>query len=235
MGKVQHASTGQEALNKMEGFIPDLIICSMYFEDMTGTDIAKKMRDIKKLEAIPFMLISSESSWEKLDELKQLGVIAILPKPFEILDLKMALNATLAYLDPEELEFTGFNIEDTEVLLVDDSLSARRYIRRILTDMEMNNIQEAVNGKDAIAFIEKHNYDLIVTDYNMPEMDGRGLLEYIRNESAQPYVPVLMVTSETNNTRLSTIKQAGVSAICDKPFDVNHVKVLLNNILVDLQ
>ncbi len=233
VGNVQEANSGKEAIQLMHGFAPDLVISAMYFEDMTSTDLAKLMRDNEKLDSVPFMLISSEEKDDTLDPLKQLGVIAILPKPFDILDLKTALNATVAYLEPEELDFTQFNIEDLEVLLVDDSRSARRYIKKILSDMGLCKITEAEDGTEAIPLIQSKTFDLIVTDYNMPKMDGGKLLKYIREESAQPYVPVLMVTSESNTARLNAIKQAGVSALCDKPFDVNNVKVLLHNILME--
>jgi len=58
----------------------------------------------------------------------------------------------------------------------------------------------------------------------MPEMDGLGLLRHIRGESWQSSVPVLMVTSETNPERLAAVRAAGVSGICDKPFEPKVVK-----------
>ena len=65
----------------------------------------------------------------------------------------------------------------------------------------------------------------------MPEMDGRGLIEFIRSRSWQASVPILMVTSETDQGRLAGIEEAGVSGICDKPFEPEFVKHLLNRIL----
>ncbi len=73
--------------------------------------------------------------------------------------------------------------------------------------------------------------DLVVTDYNMPEMDGRGLVDYIRTKSWQNSVPILMVTSESDEGRLAAIEEAGVSGICDKPFEPDIVKALLTKIL----
>ena len=62
-------------------------------------------------------------------------------------------------------------------------------------------------------------------------MDGTGLLDYIRNQSWQSSVPVLVVTSESNEGRLAAVEEAGVSGICDKPFEPRTVRALLGRIL----
>jgi len=74
-------------------------------------------------------------------------------------------------------------------------------------------------------------FDLVVTDYNMPEMDGKELTEYIRNHSQQASIPILMVTSEASHSHLAGVKQSGVSAMCDKPFEPSMVKSLIRSIL----
>ena len=74
-------------------------------------------------------------------------------------------------------------------------------------------------------------FDLIVTDYNMPEVNGQELAQYIRNESHQSHVPILMVSSEANDTHLANIAQSGVNAMCDKPFEPNTVKKLIYQLL----
>ena len=68
----------------------------------------------------------------------------------------------------------------------------------------------------------------------MPEMDGKALLEYIRNESNQRSIPVIMVTSEGNKGVLSAIEQAGVSGICDKPFETDTVRQLIMAMMTEV-
>jgi two-component system chemotaxis response regulator CheY len=65
----------------------------------------------------------------------------------------------------------------------------------------------------------------------MPEMDGKEFVEHVRHESHQPSVPILMVSSEQDASRLAVVQQAGVSAVCDKPFDTTTIKQLIENIL----
>ncbi len=228
---IDEACNGQEALESMEKYPPDLVVSAMYFNDMTGNNIINAMRVSEDLKDIPFMLISSETDEHFLDPMRQAGVIAILPKPFERLALKKAVYATLDYISPEQLELNDFDVEDLRVLVVDDSLMARKHIMRILSLMGIEKIFQAKDGVEAVELLKENMYDLIVTDYNMPEMDGRALIEYVRKESAQPDIPILMVTSETNETRLASIQQSGVSAICDKPFETSTVREMIQRIM----
>lgn len=219
------------ALGRLKEYLPDLVISSMYFPEGTGTDLVTSMRKDPHLEALPFMLVSSEEKFEYLDPIKQAGVVAILPKPFDGEDLKRALISTLDYLEGEDIELDSFDIQDVRILLVDDSPLARKHIGRVLGNLGAAKIVEAKDGKEAIGLLQEREFDLVVTDYNMPVMDGEELLKYIRTQSSQSYVPVIMVTSEKNQATLSSIKQQGVSAMCDKPFDTTHVKSLLRRLL----
>jgi two-component system chemotaxis response regulator CheY len=97
--------------------------------------------------------------------------------------------------------------------------------------MRLENITEAANGAEGLQFINNNFYDLIVTDFYMPEMDGKEMVEQIRNNSRQASVPILLVSSESNESRLAGIKQAGVSAICDKPFEPSQIKQLIERII----
>lgn len=231
VGKILHFSNGADALESMREFPPDLVISAMYMADMTGTELVQAMRSESSLEAAPFMLISSETSFAALDPIRQAGVIAILPKPFAGEDLQRALYATLEYVNPDENALAEVNLDDLQVLVVDDSNLARKHIRRVLGNLGIENITEASDGTEAVEIIEKQFFDLVVTDYNMPEMDGEMLTRYIRERSSQASIPVLMVTSEENESRLSAVQQAGVSGICDKPFDTATVKQMVRNIL----
>jgi two-component system chemotaxis response regulator CheY len=230
--KILYFPTATEALESMRDFPPDLVISSMYMPDMTGTDLVQAMRAQPTLEAVPFMLISSESSFAMLDPIRQAGVIAILPKPFAGDDLQRALYATLEYVNPDENALEDINLDDLQVLVVDDSNLARKHIKRVLANLGIENITEATDGSEAVKIIEHRFFDLVVTDYNMPEMDGEKLTRHIRENSSQASIPILMVTSEGDQSRLSAVQQAGVSGICDKPFDTATVKQMVRNILV---
>ncbi|MBT5230928.1 MAG: response regulator [Methylococcales bacterium] len=228
---IERQKSGQDALDSINRAPPDLVICTMYLPDMTGTTVVEELRSNDDFSDVAFMLVSSETSFRALDPIRQAGIVGILPKPFSKQELVRALNSTIDFISPTAIDFEDLDIENMEVLVVDDSLMARKHITRILTGLGFEIISHAADGKEAIALINETYFDLIVTDYNMPELDGAGLVEYIRTKSSQRSIPVLMVTSEENESRLAAVEQSGVSAICDKPFETDAVKTLIQNVL----
>lgn len=228
---VRHAVDGKSALELMEQSLPDLVVSAMHLDGMTGTELVQTMRMDENLKDLPFMLISSETDYRYLEPIRQAGVIAILPKPFDVKQLQAAIDSTVQYIAPGELQSRTFNGEDLKVLVVDDSFTARRHISRVLKNMGIENIIQVENGLEALEKIGEDYFDIIVTDYNMPKMDGAELVEHIRTKSNQSSIPILMVSSESDESRLASVQQSGVSAICDKPFDAKIVKELLSRFL----
>ncbi len=229
--QIDTASTVEEAMNFINSYTPDLVISSMYLPDGDGIQLVSQMRTNEKLDGIPYMLISSEDRVDILDPIRQAGSVAILPKPFKINDLSRALQATLEFVDPSELELDDYEARELRILVVDDSAFSLKHICRALENIGIGHVAQAHNGQEAIAELEQHTFDLIFTDFNMPEMDGQQLTQYIRAESSQPYVPILLVTSEQNETRLTGVRQAGVNAICNKPFDTVEIKAVIKSLL----
>ncbi|WP_205629829.1 response regulator [Dechloromonas denitrificans] len=207
-----------------------VVISSLYLPDMAGTELVMAMRADEELESIPFILVSSETRPQVLEPVRQSGACSIVAKPFSEQQLSRALFAAADYLNPPE-DLDVAEIESLRVLLVDDSLASRRHLRRLLEELGIERITEAVNGKEAVDLLQETMVDLVITDYNMPEMDGRELTEYIRTQSWQNSVPVLMVTSEQNTGRLAAVERAGVSAICDKPFEAGNIRKLISESL----
>ncbi|WP_338365297.1 response regulator [uncultured Pseudoalteromonas sp.] len=229
--QVETASTQEQVLSMLETYHPDLVISSMYLSDGTADSLLQKIRLNPATEHQPFMLISSERNKKYLEQLRQSGVLAILPKPFSAKAITRALKATLDIISEEEVELDHFDVTLLRVLVVDDSRFARKHIIRVLVGMGIPEPVEAENGKQAIVHLSEQSFDLIVTDYNMPEMDGRELTETVRGSNAYSHIPILMVSSEANDTHLANIAQAGVDAICDKPFEPATVRELLYKIM----
>jgi two-component system chemotaxis response regulator CheY len=228
--KIDIIGNGQAALSYLEGCHPDLVISAMYFEDMTAIDLLKTIRNQSNTMDINFMLVSSETSFNMINPIKQAGVLAVLPKPFDQRAFRTALIAARDTLEVSNLELENFDLETLKGLVVDDSKTARRHISKMLTACGVESIVEAENGKEAIKVLENESVDFIITDYNMPEMNGQELAEYL-HESEFSHLPVLMVTSESNDARLSAIRQAGVCALFDKTIDPASLKSTLTNAL----
>lgn len=229
---VERFDTAGAVLEKVALHPPHLVVSALYLPDMSGTELVHRLRAGRATEHLPFILISSETRPQVLDPVRQSGVCGILPKPFSAEQLGTALRATLDYLDADApLDVDVADLEALKVLIVDDSGSARKFIRRVLENLGVQHFTEAANGAEAAGILAGTMVDLVVTDYNMPEMDGKALVDHIRQKSWQNSVPILMVTSEHDAGRLAAVEEAGVSGICDKPFEPNTVRALLAKIL----
>ena len=118
------------------------------------------------------------------------------------------------------------------ILLVDDEMDVMGIEKELLECLGYQ-VTGTTSSQEAIVCFRRDpsRYDLVITDYNMPEMDGKQLTEYIRQQSWQADVPVLMVTSEQNQGRLAAVERAGVSAVCDKPFEASSIRRLISDAL----
>ena len=232
---IETFTTASAMLARLADEPPKLLISALYLSDISGIELIRRLRADPATEHLPFILISSETRPQVLDPVRQSGVCGILPKPFTAEQLLIALRATLDYLDSDAaIDMDEVHLESLKVLLVDDSPSARRFSRRILENLGITHFHEAENGREALGIMSSVMVDLVITDYNMPEMDGRALVEFIRKETWQNTIPILMVTSESDMGRLAAVEEAGVSGICDKPFEPRIIKSLLTKMLRDL-
>jgi two-component system chemotaxis response regulator CheY len=233
MGVVQMAACKniEQALDQLREVKPDLVVSSMYFEDGDGIDLIMRMREEEAFKDTLFMLISGEERFEMLDPIRQAGVVAMLPRPFTHDALLHAVNSSLGLLSENGFveESENINLSDIRVLLVDDSKLARRHMLNVLRKVGVSEelVFQAEDGQEAVDKLGKAEFDLIVTDYNMPKMDGEELLKFIRQDDEINKIPVIMVTSEQDETKLGSIKSHGVTAMMDKPFDAPHLISLL--------
>jgi two-component system chemotaxis response regulator CheY len=234
VASIDKVTTGSEALQALDGTnVPDVVMSALYLPDMTGTDLISAIRHHETNSSTPFVLISSETDPRNLEDVRQAGTIAILPKPFTKTQLFRTILNTLDFLNAEEdrEEVSDINFTDLQVLIVDDSKVARKHIRNVLERIGFEHLTEVADGREAIPLVDSVLYDLVVTDYNMPNIDGLGLIDYIRTKSVQASVPILMVSSEQDQGRLAAVMDAGVSAICDKPFETSLVRKLVKQFL----
>ena len=231
VGYVTHLTSGVEALAQLPVVQPDVIVSAMYLPEMTGTDLLYQLRDSDDFRDVLFMLISSETCMEQLEPLRQAGVVALLPKPFSPTNLQQALDNTINLLSPDSDHWDEEELAGIRALLVDDSRLARSYVRKALMNAGLTQFREAENGQEAVKLLEVEHFDLVVADYNMPEMDGYELLQYVRQQYHRRDLPVMMVTSESDSAKLAAFESAGVSALCDKPMEAQVLHQVLSNVV----
>ncbi|SIQ50346.1 response regulator receiver protein [Shewanella morhuae] len=117
-----------------------------------------------------------------------------------------------------------------KILIVDDFSTMRRIIKNLLRDLGFNNTQEADDGSTALPMLQKGGFDFVVTDWNMPGMQGIDLLKAIRADDSLKHLPVLMVTAEAKREQIIAAAQAGVNGYVVKPFTAATLKEKLDKI-----
>lgn len=117
-----------------------------------------------------------------------------------------------------------------KVLIVDDFATMRRILRNILKQIGFSNISEADDGKTALKELQKEKFDLVLCDWNMPEVSGIDLLREIRADDNLKDLPFVMVTAEAQKENIVEAVKAGVSNYVVKPFTAETVSEKLNKV-----
>jgi two-component system chemotaxis response regulator CheY len=117
-----------------------------------------------------------------------------------------------------------------KILIVDDFSTMRRIIKNLLRDLGFNNTTEADDGLTALPILKAGGIDFLVTDWNMPGMQGIDLLKTVRADEDLAGMPVLMVTAETKREQIIEAAQAGVNGYIVKPFTAATLKDKIDKI-----
>ena len=123
----------------------------------------------------------------------------------------------------------GFPVA-SRILTVDDMATMRKIIKSLLNQLGYTNIDEAENGKEALAKLKQSKYDLVLLDWNMPEMDGITLLQEIRKDTHLKDIPVIMVTAEAKKENVLLAIQSGANNYIVKPFTAETLKDKLEKV-----
>lgn len=108
--------------------------------------------------------------------------------------------------------------KNIKILVVDDFPTMRRIVRNLLKELEFVNVDEAEDGAVGLEKIRTGNYGFVVSDWNMPNMDGLSMLKAVRAEAGTARLPVLMVTAEAKKENIIAAAQAGANGYVVKPF-----------------
>ena len=115
-------------------------------------------------------------------------------------------------------------------LVVDDFSTMRRIVRNLLKELGYTNVDEAEDGAIALQKLQSGGFEFVVTDWNMPNMDGLTLLQTIRSTPNLKHLPVLMITAEAKKENIIAAAQAGASGYIVKPFTAGTLSEKLNKI-----
>ena len=117
-----------------------------------------------------------------------------------------------------------------KILIVDDFSTMRRIIKNLLRELGFSNTLEADDGQTALPIVRAGGLDLLITDWNMPNMPGIELLRQVRANPATRDLPVLMVTAEASREQIVQAAEAGVNAYVIKPFTAQTLEQKIDKI-----
>jgi two-component system, chemotaxis family, chemotaxis protein CheY len=122
---------------------------------------------------------------------------------------------------------------ESDVLVVDDSAAIRKILQRVLrqTGMAIRTIHEAGDGQEALEILKLHRPDLVLTDINMPKMDGLQFLAAMKASEQWRAIPVVMITTEGGETKVAEAVKLGAAGYVRKPFTADQIKEKLAGIL----
>lgn len=122
-----------------------------------------------------------------------------------------------------------------KILVVDDFPTMRRIVKSVLKQLGFENIEEAEDGAHALSKVKAGNFDFIVSDWNMPNMEGIDLLRQIRATPELQHIPVLLVTAEAEKEKIMEAIKAGVNNYIVKPFTAETLREKMDKIFDKIQ
>lgn len=120
--------------------------------------------------------------------------------------------------------------KNMKILIVDDFSTMRRIIKNLLRDLGFSNTHEADDGTTALPMLKAGSYEFLITDWNMPGMQGIDLLKEVRSDSNLSSMPVLLVTAEAKKEQIVLAAEAGVNGYIVKPFNAATLEEKINKI-----
>ena len=124
--------------------------------------------------------------------------------------------------------------KNMKILVVDDHQTMRRIVEQTLRNLGFKNIDTADDGATALPMLEKGGFDFLVSDWNMPKMQGIDLLKAVRADANLKSMPVLMVTAEAKAEQIVMAAKAGVNDYVVKPFNADTLNKKIEKIFSKL-
>jgi len=117
-----------------------------------------------------------------------------------------------------------------KIMTVDDSASMRQLIAMTLTQAGYE-VTEAVDGQDALEKLKGQDYAMVITDLNMPRMDGITLIKEVRSNPATKFLPMVLLTTESHEDKKASGREAGATGWIVKPFKPEQLLAVVKRVL----
>ncbi len=121
--------------------------------------------------------------------------------------------------------------KNMQILVVDDYQTMLRILKNLLKQLGFNNVEQAIDGREALSKLNSVKIDFIISDWNMEPMTGIELLKEVRGSEKLKHIPFIMVTAESKTENVIAAQQAGVSNYIVKPFNAETLKGKMESVI----
>ncbi len=214
---IRDAADGEQALNFLAKTGFDMIISDWYMPNMDGLELLKTVKADNRFKSIPFLMLTTEAEKNKISAAYELATDQYIGKPFKSEPFQQIINKLL---------LGSHSLDDKKVLLIDDSAVLRTILTKNLVEVgfQKSNITESKDGEDGLDKLMVDKFDLVITDWYMPKIDGLEFVKMIKEKDHLKNIPLLMVTSEMDSKKELEAFRAGISAYIIKPFTATDLE-----------
>ncbi len=220
---VTEAWDGREALERIAGDQPDLVLTDVEMPNMNGYDLCRALKEDEKTAGLPVVICSSLGEATDLQRGFDAGADDYLVKPVVAEELTSRLQSLLA---------TRLAAVRERVLVVDDSAAIRHLVADCLRRQGFR-VKTAVDGQDGESKAVVDPPDLVLTDYDMPRMTGFELVVALRRDTRTRDVPIVMLTARDTQRDQAQMRAAGLTSYLVKPFTTDKCIAIVERVLAE--
>jgi putative two-component system response regulator len=217
------AADGQEALGKAMVQPFDAIVTDVHMPVMDGIELCRRIHSMPQTRSIPVIMVSGMDTDEAINQGFSAGAAAFLSKS----EISRLLKKTVK----ESLTRNCFAKQHT-ILIVDDSSSIRQFVKDCLTNAGYQTLT-AENGKTALQLLADEKPGLILSDINMPEMNGFDFHRAIRADPELASIPFVVMSTNKDYGHIARMIRQGAASYIIKPFEMDQLVILLEKVLSD--
>ena len=221
--QIEVAGDGTEGWKKLQAEPFDLVITDVDMPQLGGFDLCRLLRAKPATAEIPIIIASTFDTDRDIIRGFESGATAYLSK----MDLREFLLSTV-----RDVLWRSSQVRHRTILVVDDSDTIRTLITERLEQADFR-VLSAENGAEAIGMLSRATPDLILSDINMPVMDGFELCRLLKGESKWAAVPLVVMSSSAEKSHMQRMLQYGAAAYLTKPFNLDQLVLSIEKILSD--
>ncbi len=217
------AADGAEAWEMYQEHLPNLVITDIEMPNMDGLQLCKKIKEANRGRFIPVIILSNKRKPVDIDTAFDIGADDYLVKPTTADELNHKIDEYFSVLDRKRRN---------KVLLVDDSKVSSEIISHALLKSSLNVIH-ASDGSEAYALAVRERPDIIITDIEMPNLNGYDLAKQVREHPELRETSIIMMSTRDKRSDIKRGEKLGISRYFIKPFDVEKLVIVVEQLLLE--